>query len=100
MKKKAPTRAERAHLAKVAALGCILCRHYGYHDTPAEVHHPRLDVGGAQRASHYDAIPLCPQHHRHGRDAVHQMGHAEFTAHHGISEQELMQWVKQLLGRT
>jgi hypothetical protein len=55
---------ERQHLGRLAALGCIACRQMGYSDTPAEIHHIRAGVGKGQRASHYEAIPLCPAHHR------------------------------------
>lgn len=56
--------AERQHLGRIAALGCIACHQMGYMDTPAEIHHIREGVGMGQRASHYEAIPLCPPHHR------------------------------------
>ena len=56
--------AERQHLGRIAALGCIACNHLGYSDTPAEIHHIRDGVGKGQRASHFEAIPLCPAHHR------------------------------------
>ena len=68
------TAAEARHLARVAALGCVLCELQGYgSETPAEVHHVRGDaanVGGAQRASHYLTMPLCPTCHR-GPTGVH-----------------------------
>ena len=47
----------------VAELGCGMCRRMGYPDTPAQLHHPRDGVGGAQRASDWLVIPLCPAHH-------------------------------------
>jgi len=56
--------AERQHLGRLAALGCIACHQMGYSDTPAEIHHIRAGVGKGLRASHYEAIPLCPPHHR------------------------------------
>ena len=68
------TAAEGRYLARVAALGCVLCELQGYgSDVPAEVHHIRGDasqVGGAQRASHYLSMPLCPACHR-GPRGVH-----------------------------
>lgn len=66
------TRLEKHHLAKVAALGCIACRKLGYEDTPAEIHHIRSGSGLSQRSSHYETIPLCPEHHRHGENAIHR----------------------------
>lgn len=58
------TKTERQHLNKVAALGCIACYQQGTPGTPAEIHHPRAGTGMGKRASHYDAIGLCPMHHR------------------------------------
>lgn len=58
------TKAEKAHLSRVAALGCVACYMQGTPGTPAEIHHPRSGRGKGQRASHIDGIPLCPAHHR------------------------------------
>lgn len=58
------TKTERQHLNKVAELGCIACYQQGTPGTPAEIHHPRAGTGMGKRASHYDAIGLCPMHHR------------------------------------
>jgi len=58
------TKTERQHLNKVAALGCIACYQQGTPGTPAEIHHPRAGTGAGRRASHFDAIGLCPMHHR------------------------------------
>ena len=71
-KKKYKTKAERNHLSKVAALGCIACRVIGYEGTPAELHHIRSGVGAGQRSDNYHVIPLCAHHHRHGDNAIHQ----------------------------
>ena len=64
MAKKRATAAERRHLARVASLGCSVCR------GPAEVHHITTGVGMGQRASHYETIPLCPRHHRAGGHGI------------------------------
>jgi hypothetical protein len=58
------TSAERKHLGRVAALGCIACHIQGTPGTPAEIHHPRAGAGMGRRASHADALPLCHIHHR------------------------------------
>ncbi|MNF71436.1 hypothetical protein D3C87_1058380 [compost metagenome] len=55
---------ERQHLSKVAAFGCIACYRQGTPGTPCEIHHPRAGTGIGQKASHFDAIGLCPPHHR------------------------------------
>jgi hypothetical protein len=62
--------AGRAHMGRVAALGCILCRQLGYGEQAAEVHHVRTGQGAAQRASDWLTVPLCPDCHR-GPNGVH-----------------------------
>ena len=79
MSKKPLTKAEREHLGLVAELGCIIC------GRPAECHHV---AGQGMRASHYETIPLCPDHHRNGNDCVHA-GRRTFEARFG-TERELL----------
>ncbi len=82
-------------MGRVAALGCIICSDLGYSDSPAEVHH----IGNqGVRASHYDTIPLCPEHHRWGAlgVAVHS-GRKTWEAIYG-TERELLDRVKKMLG--
>ncbi len=91
------TKAEQQHLSRVAALGCVLCRRLGYGETPAEIHHPRTGQGMSQRASHFDAVPLCYPHHR-GDDGLHGMGRRAFERVYGVTEAELLAEVRELLG--
>jgi hypothetical protein len=56
---------EKKYLNMVAALGCCRC------GNEAEIHHIRQFQGMGQRASNYLTIPLCPEHHRTGRDSIH-----------------------------
>ena len=91
------TKAEKAHLSKVASLGCIVCKRMGYEGTPAEIHHPRRGTGLGQRASNYDAIPLCPEHHR-GNTGIHGLGTKGFPKRWGFTESDLLDEVKMLLG--
>ena len=91
------TKSEKAHLSKVAALGCAVCRRMGYEGTPAEIHHPRRGTGLGQRASHYDAVPLCPEHHR-GNTGIHGLGTKGFPKKWGFNESDLLDDVKMLLG--
>lgn len=58
------TKAEKAHLGQLAALGCIACYVQETPGTPAEIHHLRDGVGMGQRSGHFRAIPLCCAHHR------------------------------------
>jgi hypothetical protein len=62
--------AERQHIAKVVAQGCIACRILGYQDTPSEVHHIRAGMGSGQRNTNYNVLPLCHKHHRTGGHGV------------------------------
>ena len=94
-KKKAPTAAEKHHMSKVAALGCIACQKIGYEDTPCEVHHIS-GAGMGKRASHYETIGLCPEHHRHGKNAIHRSRLA-FESDFG-TELELLEEVNNQLG--
>jgi hypothetical protein len=66
------TKAEKNHLSKVADFGCIACRKIGFEDTPAEIHHIRDGVGMAQRATHFEVIPLCTGHHRRDDNSIHR----------------------------
>lgn len=95
MAKKSATKAEKHHMAKVAALGCIACRKIGYHDTPAELHHPRTGMGMGQRNDHMKVIPLCPTHHRHGESAIHR-SKTQFEMNFG-TELELLNEVLELI---
>jgi hypothetical protein len=83
------TNKEKAHLASVASLGCILCRHLDLGETPAEIHHPREDQGMSERASNWLAIPLCPEHHR-GDSGVHGLGTRGFERRYKLSELDLL----------
>lgn len=56
--KKRLTNAERLHLERVKALGCLICQQQ------AEAHHIREGAGMGQRNGHYLTIPLCATHHR------------------------------------
>lgn len=57
-------KAEKLRMARVAAMGCIVCSNNGYEDTPAEVQHI-LDYDNRTRVDML-TIPLCTIHHRSG----------------------------------
>lgn len=86
-------------MERVAALGCIACLNKGYPDVPAEIHHITTGVGMGQRASHFEVIPLCPEHHRWGGEnkiAIH-CGKVSWEYLHG-TELELLAQVREMLG--
>jgi len=89
------TVAEKKYMSKVAGIGCILCKRIGYEGTPAELHHPRRGTGMGQRASHYDVLPLCPEHHR-GKTGIHGLGTKGFPKHWGFDEADLLEDVKNI----
>lgn len=95
-RKSKKTQAEKDYHARVAELGCAVCRRLGYGATPAQVHHQRTGQGWG-RADHYDVAPLCVEHHT-GKTGVHSMGRAEFERFYGFSEVDLVNETKEILG--
>ena len=87
---------DRQYLARVASLGCAICRRMGYHDTPAEVHHERTGTGAGRRASHRRTCPLCPEHHR-GNTGLHGMGRRAFERYHNVTEVELIEETERMI---
>ena len=88
---------EAEYLSKVADIGCIICYRAGYPGTPAEIHHIRgLGLGMGVRNSHYNVLPLCPEHHR-GNSGYHGMGRKAFERKYEVTEAELQQQVEILL---
>jgi len=73
---------------KVAALGCILCRHQGLGETPATLHHVREGQGMSQRASDWLVIPLCKEHHQ-GKSGIHG---GQFYQLYRLDEMDLLAW--------
>ena len=92
------TKDERAHMSKVAALGCVVCRNLGYGETPAALHHIRAGQGMSQRASHFQVLPLCGAHHQTGGYgvAIH-CGQKEWESRYG-TEIELLEQVYAEIG--
>ena len=80
------TKAEKELYGKIAQLGCSLCRHLGYGETPCEIHHIRRFGGKRENA---EVIGLCLEHHR-GNNGVHGLGRKGFESRYGIDEQTLL----------
>lgn len=87
------TKDERKHFSSVADLGCILCRHLGYGETPCEIHHIRR-YGG--RRDNSPVIGLCREHHR-GDTGVHGLGAKQFEKTYAITQFELLEATTNLL---
>ena len=91
------TKAEKQYYAKVARLGCMLCKKLGYEtqDVGCELHHIRR--GNIPR-SQAPVIGLCPAHHRGSNTSIHGMGRKRFEREYAITEEELLEQTKKLLG--
>jgi len=90
------TKTEKENNAKLARLGCILCRQKGIQttDTPTELHHCRR-FGMPRNLS--PIIPLCAYHHRLGDTSIHLAGAKKFTSYWGYSQEDLIDKVRELL---
>jgi hypothetical protein len=75
----------RKHMARVAALSCLICEKCGLGNSPAEVHH----IGDTSERSDWLTVPLCPTHHR-GALGFHGLGERAFNAKYRTSEIELL----------
>ena len=78
-------------MGRVAELGCIIC------SMPACVHHIRTGQGIGQRASHYETIPLCHNHHQ-GKDGIHTMGTKKWQERFGTELEFLAETKRRLEG--
>jgi hypothetical protein len=58
------TKAEKAHMDKVARSGCVVCRVYRGVYSPASIHHCGTYMGGGR--DHMKVIALCGAHHQTG----------------------------------
>jgi hypothetical protein len=94
--KRAATAKERRHMARVAAVGCVLCRHLGLGNTPACVHHIRAGQGMSERASHFLTVALCPEHHQ-GDTGVHKLGR-DFERRYKLDELDLLAMTLEAMG--
>lgn len=82
-----------AHLARVAALGCIV---HGPECREVQLHHIRHGQGMGQRADDREAIGLCHYLHQ-GEQGIHTLGTRRWQAIYG-TELELLQKTLALLG--
>jgi len=93
-------KAEKAHLSKVAALGCVVCKNNGFdvEGVQCEIHHIGNGAMG-KRASNYEVIGLCHIHHRTGGNgvAVHA-GRKTWEDNFGTEQELLSQTLEALNG--
>jgi hypothetical protein len=86
-------KADKKHYDKLAGLGCALCRHLGYGESPAHIHHIRR-LG--MKRENAPVIPLCPSHHT-GNEGVHGLGKKAFATKYGVTEEDLLAQTELLL---
>ena len=60
------TKAEHAHLNRVASLPCCLCG-----AKPVEVHHILEGRIKGRKSGHWTSIPCCPDCHRGSHNGIH-----------------------------
>lgn len=72
-------------MSNVASLPCAICGAVG-----VNVHHIRTGIGIGRRASSFQTIPLCPEHHQ-GMTGIHGMGRKAWERFHGVSELEILE---------
>lgn len=83
---KPPTKADREHFDRIAAMGCLVC------GGPASIHHVTASIHGGRLTRRHDrVVPLCPMHHQAVHDpyanrpvSVERLGHRGFWKRHGI----------------
>lgn len=91
------TKAEKDNYARLARLGCILCKQIGIReieDSPVEMHHVRRFGGKRENAP---VIPLCATHHRLGNTSFHSLGAKGFSKYWGITPEQLIEKTRDLL---
>ena len=81
---------KKQHFARVAELGCCICKRvYDAHEPgPVELHH--LRAGGWGKGNYLTVMPLCIEHHR-GNTGIHGLGTKAFEKRYKITQLELLQ---------
>jgi hypothetical protein len=76
----------RDYLNRVSSIGCILCKHLGLGETPAEIHHVE---SVRDELSDFAVVPLCTEHHR-GQTGVHGLRRRGFETRYKLSDVDLL----------
>lgn len=74
----------RAHIAAVKSLPCVIC----HAPPPSDAHHCIHDRYGQQRVADECTIPLCKNCHQHGPNAIHN-GKESWRAKYGADHEYL-----------
>ena len=57
------TKHMKEHMQKMADFGCVICHKMGFPKSPCQLHHIKDHRGMGKKASNYEVIGLCPEHH-------------------------------------
>ena len=95
IREKGRAKLERLHKGRVAALGCWVC------GLRASVHHIRdsAETGTGLKASDFETIPLCPDHHQNGGYGVAYHAGSEIWEKTFGTQQEMLTAVMKTLER-
>jgi hypothetical protein len=97
-KRRASTAAEKLHMSRVAALGCVLCARLGVPQSgKTDVHHVREEQGGAQRAPNWLVAALCHGGCHQGPHGIH--GDRSLLRQAKCTELDLLAWTLEALAR-
>lgn len=92
------TAAEKRHMARVAALRCVLCERLQLDPIgKVDVHHLREGQGMAQRASNWLVAALCHERCHQGTRGVH--GDRSLLKQAKCTELDLLAWTLEALAR-
>lgn len=81
-----PSAFERRHMNRLRDMGCVIC------GGEPEMHHITSDGSKRITRSWKRVMPLCPDHHRTGGEAVERISQEAFNALHDI---DCLAWVDQ-----
>jgi hypothetical protein len=79
------SKASKAHMERVRAIGCLICQRLDLGDTPASAHH----VFDSVARSDWLTVPLCREHHQ-GGTGFHGLGQRAFERLYSTTEAELL----------
>jgi len=74
---------------RVAQVPCVLCKHMGLGETPAQVHHLKYGSGASDKQDDCLTIALCPEHHT-GKSGVHVLKEKGLRLRYNLSELDLL----------
>lgn len=83
---KRPREKDEAHLKFIRGLPCLICGSIGEaaHVRYGSNAHGKRETGAGEKPSDKYVVPLCPDHHRNGKDSQHASGERRWWQSAGI----------------